>query len=88
MLTPRLTYCLECTDISTIITEIDCKLYEMSNSLYNNIVFILNKSFDSETMSDLLKYKKILMFKLCNPDYAGHYTVNMISNKIKLLKYK
>ena len=88
MLTPRLTNCPECADIPTIIVEIDCKLSEMSNSLYNNIVFMLNKSFNSEVMSDLLKYKRILMFKVCNPNYAGHFTVNMIANKIKLLKFK
>lgn len=88
MLTPRLTNCPECADIPTLIAEIDCKIADMSNALYNNIVFMLNKPFASETISDLLKYRRILTFKVCNPDYAGHYSVNMISNKINLLKFK
>ena len=88
MLTPRLTNCPQCADIPFLISEIDCKLSELSNNLYNNMVYLLNKSIDKETVFDLLQYKRILMYKICNPDYAGKYSVNMIASKIKLLKYK
>jgi hypothetical protein len=88
MLYPKLTDCSKCADISTLIAEIDCKIVELSQILYNNVVFILNKSFDYETMSDLLMYKRILMYKICNTNYAGEYTVNMIASKIKILKFK
>jgi len=88
MLTPRLTNCPECADIPALIADIDCKIFEMSNALYNNIVFMLNKSFPAEVMADLLKYRRILTFKVCNPNYAGHFSVNMIANKINLLKFK
>lgn len=88
MLTPRLTNCPQCADIPFLISEIDCKLSELSNNLYNNMVYLLNKSIDKEAVFDLLQYKRILMYKICNPDYAGKYSVNMIASKIKLLKYK
>jgi hypothetical protein len=88
MLTPRLTNCLECAEIPSLIADIDCKLAEMSSALYNNIVFMLNKNIAYEAISDLINYKRILSYKICNPNYAGHFTVNMIASKIKLLKYK
>mgnify|MGYP003640949902 CR=1 FL=1 len=88
MLNPRLTNCTECANINSLIEEIDCKVAELANVLYNNIVFMLNKSFNSTTMFDLLMYKRILSYKICNPDYAGNYSVNMIASKIKILKFK
>jgi hypothetical protein len=88
MLSPKLTACSQCSDVNNLIAEIDCKIFEMSQILYNNIVFILNKKFNDEVMIDLLRYKRILMYKICNPDYAGSYTVNMIASRIKILKFK
>jgi hypothetical protein len=88
MLSPRLNNCIECANINSLINEIDCRIAELSNVLYNNTVFMLNKSFNYEAMSDLLNYRRILTYKVCNPDYAGHYTVNMIASKIKILKFK
>lgn len=84
----KLSNCPQCADIPSLIKEIDCKLSELSIDLYNNITYMLGKSIPSEAMLDLLTYKRILMFKYCNPNYAGEYTVNMIANKIKLLKFK
>jgi hypothetical protein len=88
MLNPRLTNCLECADISTLLEDIDCKITEISKSLYNNIIFSLNQSIPMSVMIDLLTYKRILMYKRCNSNYAKSFSVNMISNKVKLLKYK
>ena len=88
MLSPRLTNCTECANINSLIAEIDCRVSELANVLYNNTVFMLNKSFDSVALSDLLNYRRILTYKVCNPNYAGCYTVNMIASKIKLLKFK
>jgi hypothetical protein len=88
MLSPRLTNCAECADINSLINEIDCRVADLANVLYNNTIFMLNKSFNYEVMSDLLNYRRILTYKVCNPDYAGHYTVNMIASKIKILKFK
>jgi hypothetical protein len=88
MLSPRLNNCAECADINSLINEIDCRVADLANVLYNNTIFMLNKSFNYEVMSDLLNYRRILTYKVCNPDYAGHYTVNMIASKIKILKFK
>jgi len=88
MLSPRLTNCTQCADIPSLIEEIDCKITEMAVNLYNNTVFMLNRSFNNETISDLLHYRRILTYKYCNPNYGGSYTVNMIASKVKLLKFK
>lgn len=88
MVSPRLTNCKSCPNIIELISEIDCKVSEIGQDLYNNIVFILNKKIDREALSTLLHYKRILMFRICNPDYAGHISTNTIASKVKLLKYK
>ena len=88
MLTPRLTNCLECADIPTLLLEIDCKIKDLSIDLYNNTVFILNKPIPGVAMLSLLNYKRILTYKYCNPDYAKHFTIPMIASKVKILKYK
>ena len=44
MLNPRLTNCPECSSITSLIEDIDCKIYEISKELYGNIVFMLNKN--------------------------------------------
>jgi hypothetical protein len=88
MLSPRLTNCVECTTISALLSDIDCKLSEMANNYYNNIVFSLNLPAKGVVMLDLLNYKRILTYKLCNEDYALPFTVEMIASRVKLLKFK
>jgi hypothetical protein len=88
MLSPRLTDCIECSSISALLSDIDCKLTELAKNEYNNIVFSLNQPVKGVVMGDLLNYKRILTFKLCNPDYAPRYTVQMIASRVKLLKFK
>lgn len=88
MLSPRLTDCVECSTIPVLLSDIDEKLTELANKQYNNIVFMLNNKISGTVMSDLLNYKRILLYKYCNPDYAKDYTVEMIASKVKLLKFK
>jgi hypothetical protein len=88
MLTPRLTNCVNCPDILTLISDIDCKVADISNQLYNNAVFMLNQSIPQDVIEDLLNYKRILLYKYCNPEYNSTYTIGMIASKVKLLKYK
>jgi len=88
MLSPRLTNCIDCTTISALLSDIDCKLTEVANAEYNNIVFSLNYKSNGVALSDLLNYKRILIYKLCNEDYAAPFTVQMIASRVKLLKYK
>lgn len=85
MLSPKLSGCLKCANILSLISDIDCKLAELSNNLYNNVVFSLNKSISYTAISDLLNYKRILTYKLVNENYASPFTVNMIASRVKLL---
>lgn len=88
MLSPRLTNCSECADIPSLLQDIECKMVEMAKNLYNNVIFSLNRPISTSAMFDLLNYKRILLYKLINPLYAGGYTVNNIASKVKLLKFK
>lgn len=88
MLSPRLTNCPECASIPALIAEIDCRLADLANNLYNNVVFILNQPVPGGAILDLLNYRRILAYKYCNPDYAAEFTVNMIASRVKILKYK
>ncbi len=89
MLTPRLlNSCEECSNIPTLIDEIDCKLAQLGGTLYNNVVYMLNKPIPAAAMLDLLVYRRILVYKYVDPDYASPFTVLMIANKVNLLKYK
>jgi hypothetical protein len=88
MLSPRLSNCPSCLDITSLIKEIDCKLTELAKNLYNNTVFSLNKKIQGEVILDLLNYKRILTYKLCNSKYANNYSVELIASRVKILIHK
>lgn len=88
MIVPKVTNCKDCAEIPPLIADINCKIFELSMRLYNNIVFSLNLYIDYMAILDLLNYKRILEYKQVNPDYACRYSVNQIASKVKLLKYK
>jgi hypothetical protein len=88
MLNPRLTNCKDCSDILSLLEDIECKITEIAKNLYNNTVFALNLPIQMSVMIDLLNYKRILQYKYCNPDYAKPFNVKTIASKVKLLKYK
>ena len=85
MFSPRLTNCPECADIPKLLSEIDCKLNEYANNLYNNISFILNQPVPVITIIGLINYKRILTYKLYNSDYISCIPINKIVSKVKLL---
>lgn len=85
MLQPRLTNCSECSDITTLLCKIDCKLAELGKVLYGNVVFMLNSYISVASMIDLLNYKRILSFKQINTDYCVDYTIDMIASKVRRL---
>lgn len=87
MITPRLTHCPECPNFLSLIKDIDCKLMGVSNDLYNNTIFLLNREIDSEVIIDLINYKRILTHKICNIDYNSIYTPIMIASRVKLLTH-
>ena len=82
MLSPRLTNCPECADIPSLLRKIDCKLAELGNNLYNNISYMLNKPVPADDITQLIGYRRILMYKLINPNYAHKYSVAMISSRV------
>ena len=88
MLSPRLTNCNSCPNIMQLISEIDCKVSEIGQDLYNNVVFILNRKISRDVLFTLLNYRRILMFRICNPEYAGNLPTSTIASRVKLLKYK
>jgi len=88
MLYTRLTNCIDCASIPAILKDIDCKLTDLANDQYNNIVFSLNKYISGELVGDLLNYKQILTYKFCNPDYALPFTVQMIASRVIVLIHK
>lgn len=88
MLQPQLANCPACSTIPSLVKTIDEKLVELANNLYNNTVFILNRPINGTAMLDLLNYRRILMYKFCNPDYANCFTVEQIASRVKLLKFK
>lgn len=88
MLSPRLSNCTECATIPALLSDIDCKIKELAQKEYNNVVFSFNRSIKGGVMKDLLNYKRILTFKYCNPDYASCYSVEQIASRVKLLIHK
>jgi hypothetical protein len=88
MITVRLVDCVECSSITSLLEDIDCKLTELANSLYNNTIFALNRPTQHTVFWDLLNYKRILTYRISNSDYALPYTTEMIASKVKILKFK
>ena len=82
MLSPRLTNCPECSDIPSLLKKIDCKLAELGNNLYNNISYMLNKRVPVDDITQLIGYRRILMYKLINPSYVQKYSINMIASRV------
>lgn len=88
MLSPRLTDCIECASIPALLKDIDLKLTALANDEYNNIVYSLNYYIPGQVIGDLLHYKQILTYKLCNPEYCSSFTVAMIASRVIVLIHK
>lgn len=70
MISPKLTNCKECANIPDLLRKIDCKLAELGNNLYNNVVFMLHKPIANSEISQLLVYKRVLQHRFCDTHYA------------------
>jgi len=88
MLTTRLTNCPECSNILSLINDIDCKITEISKHIYNELIFALNSVCKKEIMGDLLHYRRILEHRYCNSEYASEFCIEQIASKVKLLIHK
>lgn len=85
MISPRLSECDDCSNIKKLIDDINCKIVELSNSSYSNIIYGFGKSIQFTLMYDLLHYRRILEYKAVNSDYLKEFPVNQISSKIRIL---
>jgi hypothetical protein len=83
MLYPKQTNCSENGNIDSLISSIDCRLSKLANTMYNNTVFMLNKTISGTEMFDLIQYKRILYYKQINPDYVDCFSVNQIASQVK-----
>jgi len=91
MLSPRLTDCVVNGSIPATLTKIDERLTYWANRQYNNIVFSMNNCIPGEIIQDLLNYKQILTYRLCNSTYAmvcGVPTTSQVVSRVKVLIYK
>ena len=91
MLSPRLTDCVDYASIPATLLEIDEKLAYWANRQYNNIVFSVNNYIPGDVIDDLLHYKQILTYRLCNPTYAtvcGLPTTSQVVSRVKVLIHK
>lgn len=85
MINPRLSNCDDCSNIEGLIEDINCKIVDLSNVAYNNIIYGFGKSTRFTLMYDLLNYRRILQYKAVNSDYLKNVSVGDISNKVRLL---
>lgn len=87
MLTPRLTNALYYNTIPVLLEEIDLTIASIANELYYNTIYSLHRNVACGPMSDLLEYRRILLYKSCNADYAPKYSVEQIASRvIQLMK--
>jgi len=68
-----------------LIKEIDCKFAELSQGIYNNIVYALNTVCKVGDMGDLIHYRRILVHRYCNSGYAPGFSNEEIASKVKLM---
>ena len=98
MLTPRLLVgCTECGDpicsnIRSLIGEINCKITEISGSLYNSIIFGFSVTCDTSDLNALLHYRRILTARMMNEaddtdtyTWACSFPLDWIFSKVKLM---
>ncbi len=85
MLVIRMTDCAQCGDILVLISGIDCRVTEIGNDIYNDLIYALNKTCKIGDMGDLIHYRRILVSKWCNSEYADDFSVLQIASKVQLM---
>lgn len=85
MLNPRLVSCQECTTIEAVLSEIDCYLTKVGKDLYNNVVYMLGKAIPACDIADVLTYKRILVHRAVDDEYAGDASLSEIVSKVKMI---
>ena len=85
MLTPRLTNAVYYNTIPVLMEEIDNAIASIANELYYNTIYSLHRNVACGPLSDLLQYKRILLYKSCNPNYCPDYSVEQIAGRVIVL---
>lgn len=85
MLNPRLTNCTECIDTLNVICDIDYNIVLLSKCVYNSIILGTKTKCSKSTLSDLLNYRRILVNKYYNPEYAGNFSLETIVGRVRIL---
>jgi len=88
MLDIKIAYCDDCAGSTQLLEDIDCKIKEIAINLYNNVIFALNRPVSIDMFIDLINYRRIVIYRQYNEDYALPYTDEQIASKVKLLKFK
>lgn len=98
MLTPKLldgcTTCGDpiCSNIESLIAEINCKIAQISDCLFNSIIFGFNSCCESGDLGDLLHYRRILTARMMNEQdvdddfvWACGFPLDYIISRVKLM---
>lgn len=85
MLLSKNTNCKDCENIANLLFNIDCAIFSISRNMYNNTAFLLGKKVDRSRLSSLLHYKRILTYKLYNPEYVCKFSLESILSEVKKL---
>ena len=85
MINPRTSDCKECAEILPLIDAINCKLFESAIDMYNNLAYSLNLKIPATDLLDLLNYKRILINKYVDMNYACDFSINQIANRVRIL---
>ena len=81
----RASNCKECSSILELIKGIDCKMFELSDTLYNNISYMTNKKVPSDIIMRLLYYREILFYKYNSFNHLPSYDIEIIKSRVRLL---
>lgn len=85
MLYTKLTSCKECSSIPILLESINCKIASIANTMYLNNAYMLDRPVNTANLSALIHYKRILTYKMYNPEYAETNCLENISSRINFL---
>lgn len=84
MLNIKITTCTSCSNILSLTSEIDSKLFYYANNNWNNVSLLLDLDYNQDAIGKLLNYKRILNKRLYNPNYACDIELNKIISQVKI----
>lgn len=85
MLKAYLKQCNNCQSLKDLLEDIDCSLYNLIRNKYNNEKFNVEEYFSLEHFKDLSRYKRILTYRIYNPNYTRVNSQDLIAQVQKLI---